>query len=248
VAARCRPRGLTLGTHRAVGYGMTVPLDQVQTPPAPPAPPAPPTSTPAPTTVSNTPAPVAEQVTRVGVPRTTEEVRALRNQRSELSSQLNSAANRREELVEQLEGATGASRAGIEARIKLLDERILQIESDIASTGQLLAQARGQILVQDTPPPPGGFMNVDVTAITAILSVFVLGPLAIVYARNLWKRGSSSKVETLLERENSDRLARLESAVDAIAIEMERVSEGQRFVTKLLAESGNREKARIERQ
>jgi hypothetical protein len=208
----------------------------------------PPTNTPAPTTVSNTPAPTADPSPRVGVPRTTEEVRALRNQRSELSSQLNSAANRREELVEQLEGATGASRAGIEARIKLLDERILQIEGDIASTGQLLAQARGQILVQDTPPSPGGFMNVDVTAVTAILSVFVLGPLAIVYARNLWKRGSSSKVETLLERENSDRLARLESAVDAIAIEMERVSEGQRFVTKLLAESGNREKARIERQ
>lgn len=91
-------------------------------------------------------------------------------------------------------------------------------------------------------------MNVDVTAITAILSVFVLGPLALVYARNLWKRGSSAKVETLLERENADRLARLESAVDAIAIEMERVSEGQRFVTKLLAESGDRDKVRIERQ
>jgi hypothetical protein len=222
---------------------MTAPVEQVQAP-APPAPP----NTPAPTTVTNTPAPVTDQATRVGVPRTTEEVRALRNQRSELSSQLNSAANRREELVEQLEGATGASREGIEARIKLLDERILQIESDIASTGQLLAQARGQILVQDTPPPPGGLMNVDVTAITAILSVFVLGPLAIVYARNLWKRGSSSKVETLLERENADRLARLESAVDAIAIEMERVSEGQRFVTKLLAESGDRDKVRIERQ
>ena len=32
-----------------------------------------------------------------------------------------------------------------------------------------------------------------------------------------------------------------ESAIDSIAIEMERVSEGQRFVTKLLAESQGRE-------
>jgi hypothetical protein len=32
------------------------------------------------------------------------------------------------------------------------------------------------------------------------------------------------------------RLERLEHAVDAIAVEMERVGEGQRFVTKLLAE------------
>ncbi|HJR62938.1 MAG TPA: hypothetical protein VJ803_04505 [Gemmatimonadaceae bacterium] len=33
-----------------------------------------------------------------------------------------------------------------------------------------------------------------------------------------------------------ERLARIEQAVDAIAIEIERISEGQRFTTKLLAE------------
>ena len=33
-----------------------------------------------------------------------------------------------------------------------------------------------------------------------------------------------------------DRLARIEAAVDAIAIEVERISEGQRFTTKLLSE------------
>lgn len=33
-----------------------------------------------------------------------------------------------------------------------------------------------------------------------------------------------------------DRLARIEAAVESIAIEVERISEGQRFTTKLLAE------------
>ena len=33
-----------------------------------------------------------------------------------------------------------------------------------------------------------------------------------------------------------ERMAHIESAVEAIAIEVERISEGQRFVTKLLAE------------
>ena len=37
-------------------------------------------------------------------------------------------------------------------------------------------------------------------------------------------------------RERDERLERLEQAVDAIAVEMERVGEGQRFMTKLLAE------------
>lgn len=33
-----------------------------------------------------------------------------------------------------------------------------------------------------------------------------------------------------------DRLSRMEQAIDAMAVEMERISEGQRFTTKLLAE------------
>ena len=35
-----------------------------------------------------------------------------------------------------------------------------------------------------------------------------------------------------------ERMARLEQAVEAIALEVERISEGQRFTTKLLAERG----------
>ncbi len=36
--------------------------------------------------------------------------------------------------------------------------------------------------------------------------------------------------------EIADRLARIETAVDATSVEVERISEGQRFTTKLLAE------------
>lgn len=37
-----------------------------------------------------------------------------------------------------------------------------------------------------------------------------------------------------------ERFARLERAVDAIALEVERISEGQRFTTKLLSEQARR--------
>jgi hypothetical protein len=221
---------------------------QAQTPSAPPPP-----TTPAPGGPAALPARAGAPVTEIGVmqrvPQTEAEIRALRDQRSELSRQLGSATDRREELVGELEGATGANRAGIEARIRLLDERILQIESDIASTGKLLASARGSTTIQPDPVLPGGnSMNPrDLVPIIAILSVFVFAPIAIAFARTIWRRGSLQRVESVLERENADRLARLEGAVDAIAIEMERVSEGQRFVTKLLAESQGREHARIER-
>lgn len=42
----------------------------------------------------------------------------------------------------------------------------------------------------------------------------------------------------IIERLNeiTDRLSRLENATDAVAVEVERISEGQRFTSKLLAE------------
>jgi hypothetical protein len=39
---------------------------------------------------------------------------------------------------------------------------------------------------------------------------------------------------------NDDRMMRLEAAVESIAIEVERISEGQRFTTRLLSENSHR--------
>ena len=66
---------------------------------------------------------------------------------------------------------------------------------------------------------------------TAILIVLGL-PLVRAFIRrqervHLWPPG---------EAERDLRLARMESAIEAMAAEIERISEGQRFVTKLLAE------------
>ena len=41
-----------------------------------------------------------------------------------------------------------------------------------------------------------------------------------------------------LPHELSDRLTRLEQSVDAVAIEVERIGEGQRFMTRLFTEKG----------
>lgn len=180
-----------------------------------------------------------------GVPQTREAVQALRNQRTELSNQLQSAVRRRSEIAEELENASAPERPGLEARLQQLDARILNIEAEIERTGQLIAQAPGQYLRGTTTAPnaPGGRqMNVDVTAIVAILSVFVLAPLAVSAARLLWKRAVNPSPPTF-DRETAERLRRLEAGVDAIAIEVERISEAQRFVTKLMAE---REKPKIE--
>ena len=169
------------------------------------------------------------------------EIRAIKNQRSELSDQLISAASRRADLAKELESATGSNRAGIEARIELLDKRILDIESEIASTGRLLVTSLANTQTSSTE---SGGMPIDGTAIAVVFTLFVLAPIAIAMARLLWRRASSPKSQPTFERENNERLQRLEGAVDSIAIEVERISEGQRFVTKLLA--GQQDRAKIE--
>lgn len=175
----------------------------------------------------------------VGRVLTREQIDGIREQRGELSDQLISATGRRDELAKELVNATGANREGIEARIRLLDARILRIEADIASTGELLATSYAQV-----PPTGNPFRanRMDMTAISIVFTMFVLGPIAFAMARSIWKRASGPKQNAVLDRDNNERLQRLESAVDAIAIEMERVSEGQRFVTKLLADA---DRARI---
>lgn len=187
-------------------------------------------------------APVAQTAVSVvqgapGVPQTREEVSALRAQRTELSNQLTSAAGRRSELANQLADASPVERAGLEARIAQLDQRILDIEGEIARTGQLMAQAPGALLSGREAPsiPNFGPMRPDITAISIVFTLFVLMPIALAAARLLWKR-ANNPVQPAMDKETSDRLRRLEGGIDAIAIEVERISEGQRFVTKLMAE------------
>jgi hypothetical protein len=74
-------------------------------------------------------------------------------------------------------------------------------------------------------------------AITAIVSIFVLAPLTIALARIIWKRASEPARPRQLESDQLQRrLDQLQNSVEAMAIEVERISEGQRFVTKILSD------------
>src|SRR5512141_2477277 len=101
-------------------------------------PPVPAATTTPPAVVTVEPAP--------GVPRTVSDMIGLRAKRSELSNQLESAASRRARLSASLAGKEGADRAGIEARIAVLDKRMLQLESDIAETGRLMTLAPNSVV------------------------------------------------------------------------------------------------------
>ena len=80
---------------------------------------------------------------------------------------------------------------------------------------------------------PGSFFIALASLISATI---VLTPIARAWGRRI---ENQSKQPTLPNVAAQDaRFDRLEQAVDAVAIEVERIAEGQRFVTKLLAERG----------
>jgi hypothetical protein len=72
------------------------------------------------------------------------------------------------------------------------------------------------------------------TMVTAIVVGF---PLARAYARKV----SNQSVPPAIPPEVQQRLEQLQQSMDSVAVEVERISEGQRFTTKLLAERTERE-------
>ena len=195
---------------------------------APAAPPQPPPQTQA----ASAPAPAA-QVT--GVPTTGQELRGLRARRSELSRQLSSAASRREELAEELKDADPIARSGLQERIAVLDQRIIQLESDLTETGRQLTAAPAALLGSAESRPPSGSDAADVlTVVGGTIFMVVAAVLVLRFASRIWKGPRPARPALA---ESAQRLERMEQALDAIAIEVERISEGQRFVTRLLSET-----------
>ena len=166
----------------------------------------------------------------------------LRARREILSEQLEGVGERRSELVTQLTNtsfAEGGIRRGLEQRLQVLDERVVQLERDIVTTDRVLAGAPPQLLaeaaepreVRHSGPSDEEVMGIGATGLgLGILLMLVAGRI-----RRWRRRGDRAAAR---DAAGSDpRIDRLSHAVDAIAVEVERIGEGQRFVTQLLAES-----------
>jgi hypothetical protein len=193
-----------------------------------------PAATPAPVTVT-TVGPEGQTLTLV-VPKTRSEVRDLVRQREVLSDQLTNVSERRSELSTELQGTVDpVARTGLEQRLTVLDKRILQLETDLANTGRQLASAPSALVsTAETDEAPGGGSDFAEGMAAGGFSVLLLSTVFFLVSRRRWKRRTRAG-QPQLGSDASQRLERLEQGMEAIAIEIERVSEGQRFVTKLLS-------------
>ena len=158
-------------------------------------------------------------------------------QRSELNAQLEGLQNTRQGINNELENmpSTAPQRPGLEARLKDVDTRISAVDQMLAGNAAQIAQAAAVPGAVVQPPerivqgPPE-----DVYVLSGLFMVIVLLPLSIALSRRIWRR--SAAVVTSIPREIAERLSRMEQAVEATAVEVERIGEGQRFLTRLFTE------------
>ena len=165
-------------------------------------------------------------------------LQAAREQRGELRNQLERLEERRSDLRQELTEtpqSEAVSRQGLEQRIVGIDQQIVAMEKQLTEADAAVARAAGipgaivpPVREIRTGPPEEAFV------LGGIFIFVVLLPLAIAYSRRIWKR--TGTIISQVPHEVSDRLTRIEQAVDAIAVEVERVGEGQRYVTNLFAD------------
>ncbi len=106
---------------------------------------------------------------------------------------------------------------------------------------ELARRAREGAPVVAFPPFPGsGPPQVPEGAVIISVAFFIMCaiiaigfPVARAMARRMDRRSSGAPAA---DADTRDRLERIEQAVDAIAVEVERISEGQRFTTKVISE------------
>lgn len=211
---------------------------QATTQSAPEAPLAP--AAPRPTSITTVGADGKAQT--IAIPRTQAEVDALVRQREEISNQLQNVNERRQELVQEIRSSPdGVARTGLEDRVRILDQRLIQLESDLATTGRQLAGAPADLVAfseRDVRTPPSQANSDDWEEGIAFGAFFTLLGMGVIYAFRRWRRRKNPRPrQNELPSDSAQRLERLEQGMEAIAIEIERVSEGQRFVTKLLSEA-----------
>ena len=199
----------------------------------------------------------------IEIPDDRSELAALRARREELRDQLESVTQRRGQLVQERLNAQAAANPAVarelDGRISELGERSVRLERELTQAddaistaiangvgtqsqggavsvgGGGIAEIAGRMPRVISIPP---FQRDTSTRDTIVLMAgealaFVL--LGFVLWRMAFRRGTRAALQSAGPRD----VSQLQQSIDAIAVEVERISENQRFVTRLLNESGS---------
>lgn len=191
---------------------------------------------------------VATQAARV-------ELDALTAQRGELQSQMEQMSRRRNQLDEQRHVApSGPARARLEAQMAEIDVRSARIDGQLQTLNDRIVEAMSRVgsnspVIVDVPRvtipqisippfdgPVFGQRGPDMRQIGGIMAAeaIALALIGVVFFR-IGMRRMRERFERMFTQQSSQ-MNQLQQAVDVIGLEVERISEGQRYVAKMLTE------------
>ena len=170
-----------------------------------------------------------------------EQYRALQGVRRELRDQLEELQEHREDLIEQLmqeRNVRPEGVPGIERQLTAVDNQVIALSSELEALNSQIARVAGipgavqrqPEVIQSFNGPPD-----EVIAMGFVFILAVLMPISIAYARRIWRR--SAATVAAIPDELRERLDKLTQSMDAMSVEVERIGEGQRFITRLMSET-----------
>ena len=165
----------------------------------------------------------------------------LKTRHDQLREQLEELTERRDDLTEGIHGRSGADREGVESRIKSLDVQIQSLEKEVADVGrEVAAAAPAQLSVPEPRTIYRGYGDEDMVGAGfiggSIMLALCLPMLIRAFRRRKWVPPGFATTGQSPALPN-ERIDRMENAIESIAVEIERVSENQRFMTRLMTET-----------
>lgn len=178
---------------------------------------------------------------------------AARARLEELQADMTAAAGRVQALIESGAPATATGRAELAQERASLERIAAQMREQEAVLRDARIEDATVIAIEDAfgaraaqggttvastrdhgiPDIPQGAQDVAMLFIVCMAAAIILTPLMRAFGRIIERRAAPP---ARLAPEVQSQLVRMEQAIDAIALEVERVAEGQRFATRLLAE------------
>jgi len=165
----------------------------------------------------------------------------LLGHRSSLRMDITNYELRRDELVKQLENTTGRQHDRVEQELSAVEQQLEASRLAINVIDRQLTGFESSVVTHtfaETPPQVFQFGSSGISgqvmwAAGGAGGLLLLGMLTLlVYMRHIAR--STRQALSLIEGQVSSQHATLASGIDAIALEVERLGEGQRFMSKVL--------------
>lgn len=124
--------------------------------------------------------------------------------------------------------------AEAQVQMEVLEKKIGLAQFEVGRVERQVAEER--VLTTSTAPafPRLPSLPNEYVLLGSLFILVAFLPLSIAFARRLWRRGENEHVGQTLAADVEQRLLTMQTSIDSVAMEVERIGEGQRYVTGLL--------------